>query len=81
MGRYFLDRESQDLPHLTVFITDGDPNEIIRSTVLPGDYRNKVPLSTTQVQGQSNNNAAKDAAVPNANAIKGQGSHILAIAG
>src|SRR4051794_18826775 len=70
MGRHFLERESEELPHLTVFITDGDPNEIIRGTVLPTDYRNKVPLSTSEVQGQSDNNAAKDAAVPNANAIK-----------
>src|SRR4051794_2144721 len=80
MGRYFLPRPSAQQPHLTVFITDGDPNEIIRNTVSANDYENKVPLSTTQVQSQGDNNAAKDAAVPNANAIKGQGSHILAVA-
>src|SRR4051795_3125043 len=71
MGRYFLPRPSAKQPHLTVFITDGDPNEIIKNTVSPTDYTTKVPLSTTQVQSQGDNNAAKDAAVPNANAIKG----------
>ncbi len=82
MGRYpaFLDRPSAEVPHLTVFITDGDPNEIIRNSVSDNDYENKVPLSATQVQSMNDSNQAKDAAVPNANAIKGQGSHILAVA-
>ena len=31
MGRYFLPRPSAQQPHLTVFITDGDPNEIIKT--------------------------------------------------
>ena len=80
MGRYFLDRPSAERPHLTVFITDGDPNEIIKNSCQPTDYENKVPLSANQVQSTSDSNQAKDAAVPNANAIKGQGSHILAVA-
>src|SRR3954447_24710409 len=80
MGRYFLERPSAQQPHLTVFITDGDPNEIIRNTVSNNDYATKVPLSSSQVVAESNSNRAKDAAVPNANAIKGQGSHILAVA-
>ena len=81
MGRYFLPRTEPTIsPHMTVFITDGDPNEVIKNTVSATDYQTKVPLSSTQVQSQNDNNQAKDAAVPNANAIKGQGSHILAIA-
>ncbi len=80
MGRYFLPRPSAQQSHMTVFITDGDPNEVIKNSVSANDYQTKVPLSSLQVQSQNDNNQAKDAAVPNANAIKGQGSHILAIA-
>src|SRR3954447_26718915 len=80
MGRYFLPRPSAEQPHLTVFITDGDPNEVIRGTVSQSDYETVVPLGLTQVQELYDSNRAKDAAVPNANAVKAQGSHILAIA-
>ena len=80
MGRYFLPRPSADLPHLTVFITDGDPNKIIRDDqVTPTEYQTKVPLSDSEV-ADANNTQATDRAVPNANAIKAQGSHILAVA-
>ena len=94
VGRYFLPRPSPDIPHLTVFITDGDPNVIVRQdrvTFDPGNpviaqnqYELQVPLVTTpssanQTQSE-NENPAKDRAVPNANALKAQGSHILTIA-
>ena len=80
MGRYFLPRPSAQQPHLTVFITDGDPNEVIRGSVSQVDYETRVPLGLSQVQELYDSNRAKDAAVPNANAVKAQGSHILAIA-
>ena len=79
MGRYFLPRPSEQ-PHLTVFITDGDPTAVIKDTVSDNDYRTKVPLSDNQAQSQVDNNRAKDYAVPNANAVKSQGSHVLVIA-
>ena len=40
VGRYFLPRPNPNKPHLVVFITDGDPNEIIRDdqvTYNPGN--------------------------------------------
>src|SRR3954451_10337931 len=80
MGRYFLPRPSAEQPHLTVFITDGDPNEVIKGTVSAADYQTTVPLGPLQVQELYDSNRAKDAAVANANAVKAQGSHILAIA-
>jgi uncharacterized repeat protein (TIGR01451 family) len=80
MGRYFLPRPSPDTPHLTVFITDGDPNVVINdSQVTPTEYTSKVPLASNETTS-AQNNAAKDRAVPNANAVKAQGSHILAVA-
>jgi hypothetical protein len=79
VARYQLPRPS-DQPHLTVFITDGDPNKVIRTdNVTPDQYKNKVPLDSHQVADASED-AAADRAVPNANAIKATGSHILAIA-
>ena len=47
--------------------------------VSQSQYENKVPLDSNQVADASEDSAA-DKAVPNANAIKAQGSHILAIA-
>jgi hypothetical protein len=44
MGRYFLPRPSAQQPHLTVFITDGDPNEVIKGSVSEADYQTTVPL-------------------------------------
>ncbi len=94
VGRYFLPRPSPDTPHLTVFITDGDPNLIIRQdrvTFDPGNpieaqnqYERQVPLLSTpanvnQTQSASEN-PAKNRAVPNANALKAQKSHVLSIA-
>ena len=46
---YFQPRRSQAIPHLTVFITDGDPNEVIKSTVSSTDYETKVPLESNEV--------------------------------
>jgi uncharacterized repeat protein (TIGR01451 family) len=79
MGRYFIPRPSPTTPHLVVFITDGDPNYVIRSTVSQIDYQRKVPLDSSQVQS-TDMTTATNQAVPNANAIKGAGSHILVVA-
>ncbi len=86
VGRYFLPRPSRTSPHLVVFITDGDPNEIVRKdrvTYDPGnpnlaqnEYELKIPLADNETSN-ADKNPAKDRAVPNANALKGQGSHIL----
>jgi uncharacterized repeat protein (TIGR01451 family) len=89
IGRYFLPRPGTQ-PHLTVFITDGDPNRAIRAdrvTYAPGnpnlaqnEYELKVPLDRTTETASAGSEAAKDVAVSNANAIKAQGSHILTVA-
>ncbi|HEY1277356.1 MAG TPA: VWA domain-containing protein, partial [Thermoleophilaceae bacterium] len=88
IGRYFLPRPGTQ-PHLVVFITDGDPNKIVRNdrvTYDPGnpnqaqnEYELKVPLDENETS-DSDENPAKDRAVPNANALKAQGSHILTVA-
>ncbi len=78
----FAVRPDPTVPHLTVFITDGDPNRIIKDSLSTTDYRNKLPLGTGffgDVNG-ANENTAADNAIPNANGLKAQGSHILAIA-
>jgi uncharacterized repeat protein (TIGR01451 family) len=89
VGRYFLPRPSQATPHLVVFITDGDPNQVVREdrvTYDPGnpnlsenEYELKVPLADNE-QASADSNPAKDRAVPNANALKAEGSHILTVA-
>ena len=88
-GRYFLPRPDPVRPHLAVFITDGNPTDIIRNdrvTYDPGnpshvanEYENEIPLDDAEVTS-TDNNTAKNRAVPNANAIKAQGSHILSVA-
>ena len=75
----FAPRNNFQVPHLTVFITDGDPNQVIRDSVTATDYANKVPLADSQTTG-ANQNTAADHAVANANNLKTQGSRILAIA-
>ena len=90
MGRYFLPRPSQEQPHLTVFITDGDPNEVVRYDRVTYDpenpnqaqneYELKVPLEDPTEVAQTGSDDAKDRAVPNANDIKATGSHILTVA-
>lgn len=89
VGRYFLPRPSASRPHITVFITDGDPNRVIRTdrvTFDPGnpnvaenEYELLVPLSDNDTTDASNS-AATTPAVPNANALKATGSHVLAVA-
>ena len=92
VGRYFLPRPSPDKPHLTLFITDGNPNVIVRQdrvTFDPGNpnvaqnqYELKVPLDPAALNQttSASENPAKDRAVPNANALKGMLSHILTVA-
>jgi uncharacterized repeat protein (TIGR01451 family) len=90
VDRYFLPRPSQATPHLVVFITDGDPNKIVKGgssvTYDPGnpsvgqnEYELKVPLSDDEVSGADDDDA-RDNAVPNANALKAAGSHVLVVA-
>jgi hypothetical protein len=84
MGRSasaFAPRPDFTVPHLTVFITDGDPTRVIRGDRVNADeYLNKVPLDDDETTDQDNKNEAADAAVANANSLKTQGSHILVIA-
>ena len=79
VGRYMAPRPDPDIPHLVVFITDGDPTAVIRnSQVTPVEYQTKVPLSENEVSDASGN-AGATPAISNANALKADGSHILAI--
>ncbi len=79
VGRYFAPRPDFAIPHLVVFITDGDPTQVIRNDrVTPTEYRTKVPLDDNETT-DSNGDAGARPAVPNANALKAAGSHILAI--
>ncbi|QFU74584.1 VWA domain-containing protein [Halioglobus maricola] len=80
LGSAFAPRPSFDVPHLTVFITDGDPTQVIRNDrVTDDEYNNKVPLSDNETTG-SDKNPAADRAVANANNLKSQDSHILVVA-
>jgi uncharacterized repeat protein (TIGR01451 family) len=68
------------VPHLTVFITDGDPTRIIRTDrVTDSEYKNKVPLNDNETTSADKNLAA-NRAVGNANNLKTQQSHILVVA-
>ncbi|KZX51223.1 hypothetical protein A3709_10355 [Halioglobus sp. HI00S01] len=79
-GSAFAPRPSFNVPHLTVFITDGDPTRVIRNDrVTTAEYYNKVPLENNETT-DSNKNPAADRAVANANNLKSQGSHILVVA-
>lgn len=85
MGRHFLPRPDANIPHLTVFITDGDPNQVIRGdrvAAAPGDdaYSGTVPLDEDDDTQSTTAATATANAVPNANAVKAQGSHVLAVA-
>jgi uncharacterized repeat protein (TIGR01451 family) len=87
-GRYFLPRPGVDKPHLVIMITDGDPTQAIDwedTTYSPGatnfafdEYEHKIPLDDDETEG-IDSNPGKDRAVPNANGIKFQGSHILTV--
>ena len=89
VDRYLLPRPSLSRPYLVVFITDGDPNQVVnyqQVTYSPGntnpalnEYETKVPLADNEVTS-TDENFAKDRAVPNANAIKQAGGHVLAVA-
>ncbi len=80
VGRFALDRPRPDVPHLVIFITDGDPTAAIRQNqVTSGQYTTQFPLTSSQVQTGVNNDVALSPAIPNANAMKAQGSHILAV--
>jgi hypothetical protein len=79
VGRYFAPRPDPVIPHLVVFITDGDPTAVIDNRdVTSSEYRNKVPLSESETSS-ADGNAGSKPAIPNANALKSSGSHILAI--
>ncbi len=79
MGNYgFAPRPTHAVPHLTVFITDGDPNRAIRDSVSQARYENDL-LNSGDMYSPNKDDAA-DKAVANANGLKHQQSHILAIA-
>ena len=79
VSRYMLPKPSAQ-PHLVVFITDGDPNKVIRrDRVTQDEYENQVPLASSDMADASYNDATQKA-VPNADGIKAMDSHILAIA-
>lgn len=88
-ARYFLPRPSAQVPHLVMFITDGDPTEAIdwnAVTYDPGnpneaqnEYELKIPLSAGNETNGSDPNPGKDRAVSNANGVKFEGSHILTV--
>jgi uncharacterized repeat protein (TIGR01451 family) len=79
VARYMAPRPDPLVPHLVVFITDGDPTAVVDNhDVTSTEYQTKVPLSeneTTSASGSSGVNPA----IPNANFLKSEGSHILAI--
>ncbi len=89
LARYQLPRPSQVQPHLVVFITDGNPNRVIREdrvTYDPGnpsqtanEYENKVPLSSSEIQ-RASERVSSNRAVANSNGVKAAGSHVLTIA-
>jgi uncharacterized repeat protein (TIGR01451 family) len=97
VGRYFLPRPSQDIPHLVMFITDGNPNTAIRTDLVTYDQGNPDPVANEYEQklplfiGASTVDPANEVAavfvgtaannaVTNANALKAEGSHVLAVA-
>ena len=82
LGRYFLPRPSPTVPHLVVFITDGDPNETVRydrvtydagnPNLAQNEYELKPELDSNETN-DANANPAKDRAVSNSNALKAAG--------
>ena len=76
----FADRPSYDVPHLTVFITDGEPTQGIKGqgSVPQSEYATVVPLNNNDTTSFGKNPAA-NRAIGDANRIKAQQSHILAI--
>jgi uncharacterized repeat protein (TIGR01451 family) len=79
VARYFAPRPDPTIPHLVVFITDGDPTQVINTReVTSVEYETKVPLSNNETSSASGDSGGNPA-IPNANALKSVGSHILAI--
>ena len=92
--RYFAPRPDPARPHLVLFITDGNPNTVARTdrvTYDPGNpnvaqnqYELQLPLTEAQTQhlqdNESGRNQATKPAVANTNTLKGEGSHVLAVA-
>ena len=80
VGRYMAPRPDPLIPHLVVFITDGDPTAVVDNRdVTTDEYHNKVPPLRTGETTDASGNAGARPAVPNANALKAADSHILAI--
>lgn len=80
VGRFFAPRPDPEIPHLVVFITDGDPTAYVNlANVTNDEYRTKVPLADNEVRTNQSTTASLGPAIPNANALKAGGSHILAI--
>ena len=80
VGRHLAPRPDPDIPHMVVFLTDGDPTATIRIDQMTGDeYTTKVPLADSEVKTNVASNVALTPAIPNANGIKAAGSHIFAL--
>lgn len=90
--RFFAPRPDPNRAHLVLFITDGNPNRAINTSMVPWNpndpggspYGSLLPLATGQTTTYSNTDSGFDAAhrpaIPNANALKADGSKVLAIA-
>ncbi len=79
LGFYGAPRPDHTIPHLVVFITDGDPTAVIdRRDVTDAEYFSNTQLTNSDTSS-AGGNAGLYPAIPMANAIKGEGSHILAI--
>ena len=90
IGRYFLPRPSQATPHLVVFITDGDPNEVVREDqrdLRPRQHEHRAERVRAQGaagrqrddrRGRRPGRATGRSRTPTR--VKAQGSHILTVA-
>ncbi len=71
VARYLAPRPNAAIPHLVVFLTDGDPTAAIdNNDVTPEEYTTKVPLAESEVRSNISESTALPPAIPNANAIK-----------
>jgi von Willebrand factor type A domain len=69
VGRHLAPRPDPDIPHMVVFLTDGDPTATIRIDQMTGnEYTTKVPLSDNEVKTDVSSNTALPPAIPNATA-------------
>ncbi len=63
-----------------MFLTDGDPTAAINNNnVTMDEYLTKVPLAESEVRSNISESSALTPAIPNANGIKAEDSHILAL--